>query len=87
LEVRPFRFRDGIPHPCAKVPMIRVPATSVRLRTKPQVHVLGDYLLLWIGGPAGEDYSVCKVFLIAWKEGVVTLVSTTKILASVIHND
>jgi hypothetical protein len=78
LEVHPFRFRDGMRHPCAKVPVISVPAAGASAHSKPQAQVLGDYLLLWIGGPATEGDAVSKVFLIAWKEGTITLVSITK---------
>ena len=39
-----------------------------------QAQVLGDYLLLWIGH--GEvDYSLSKLYLVAWKQGSITLVS------------
>jgi hypothetical protein len=42
-----------------------------------QAEVLGDYLLLWTG-PAGYepgDFSLSRLYLIAWKQGSVTLVS------------
>jgi hypothetical protein len=39
-----------------------------------QAQVLGDYLLLWIG-PGQVDYSLSKLYLVAWKTGSITLVS------------
>ena len=72
--LRRLRFRDGTPHPCAKVPAMRlcVKGAGVFYLTKAQV--LGDYLLLWIG-PGQVDYSVTMLYLIAWKTGSITLVS------------
>jgi hypothetical protein len=32
------------------------------------------------------QYSMCKVYMIAWKEGAITLVRTIKVLAFIIHN-
>jgi hypothetical protein len=46
--------------------MIRIPATGAPTLNKPAVQVLGDYLLLWIGGPAVGGYSAHKVYLIPW---------------------
>jgi len=82
LEVRPLRFRDGTPHPCAEVPTIRVSAAGVSAHNMAQTQVLGDYLLLWIGGPGEEDYSLCKLYLVAWKCGTVALVSTSYLTPS-----
>jgi len=48
--------------------------------TQAQVH--GDYLLLWIG-PGQTDYSLSKLYLIAWKTGLITLVSLFISLLSV----
>ena len=76
VEVRPLRFKDGTPHPCAEVPTIRLSATGASAHNMAQTQVLGDYLLLWIGGPHEEDYSLCKLYLVAWKRGSVTLVSS-----------
>src|SRR6267142_1552929 len=76
LEVRPLRFGDGMPHPCAEVPTIRLSATGASAHNMAQTQLLGDYLLLWIGGPHEEDYSLCKLYLIAWKRGSVMLVSS-----------
>jgi hypothetical protein len=45
-----------------------------------KTQVLGDYLLLWVG-PAGrrlgplKDCSLNRLYLIAWKQGSITLVS------------
>jgi hypothetical protein len=76
MEVRPLQFRDGTSHPCAEVPTIclRVPGASAH--NMAQTQVLGDYLLLWIGGPSEEDFSLCKLYLIAWKRGQVTQVES-----------
>jgi hypothetical protein len=63
-------------HPCAEVPTIRLSATGASAHNMAQTQLLGDYLLLWIGGPHEDDYSLCKLFLIAWKRGSVTLVSS-----------
>jgi hypothetical protein len=74
LVVRPLRFRDGTPHPCAKVPTIRFNVTGAPLFYATQAQVLGDYLLFWFETGHG-DYSVNNLYLIAWKEGSITLVS------------
>jgi hypothetical protein len=77
LAVRPLRFRDGTPHPCAKVPTMRIRVPSASRFYLTQAEVLGDYLLLWTG-PAvhdREDFSLSRLYLIAWKQGSVTLVS------------
>jgi hypothetical protein len=73
LAVRPLRFRDGTPHPCAKVPTMRFGVTRTSVFTVPHVQVLGDYILLWIGPGWGGCPS--KLYLIAWKQGSITLVS------------
>ena len=39
-----------------------------------EAQVLGDYMLLWLG-PGQVDYSLTKLYLIAWKTGSITLVS------------
>ena len=39
-----------------------------------QAQILGDHLLLWIG-PGQADYSLSKLYLVAWKTGSITLVS------------
>jgi hypothetical protein len=74
LAVRPLRFRDGTPHPCAKVPTMRFSVMSAPMAYMMQAQVLGDYLLLWFG-PGDDNYSVSKLYLIAWKQGSITLVS------------
>jgi len=76
MEVRPLRFRDGTSHPCAEVPTIGLTVPGASAHNMAQTQVLGDYLLLWIGGPSEEDYSLCKLYLIAWKRGEVTQVSS-----------
>lgn len=81
MEVRPLRFRDGTSHPCAEVPTIGLTVPGASAHNMAQTQVLGDYLLLWIGGPSEEDYSLCKLYLIAWKRGEVTQVSH-----SIIHH-
>jgi len=73
LVVRPLRFRDGTPHPCANVPTMRFSVTGASVFHQTHVQVLGDYLLLWIG--PGGDYGLTKLYLIAWKQGSITLVS------------
>jgi hypothetical protein len=65
-----------MPHPCAEVPTIRLSASGASAHNMAQTQLLGDYLLLWIGGPHEEDYSLCKLYLIAWKRGSVMLVSS-----------
>jgi len=72
LALRPLRFRDGTPHPCAKVPAIRLSVTGATVFHWTQAQVLGDYLLLWIG-PGRVDYSLSKLYLVAWKTGSITL--------------
>ena len=74
LAVRPLRFLDGTPHPCAKVPTIRFSLTSASAVCISQAQVLGDYILLWVW-PGEDDYSLSKLYLIAWKHGSITLVS------------
>ena len=75
--MRPLRFRDGTPHPCAKVPTMRFSVTSESFYMM-QAQVLGDYLLLWFGSgdETDEHHSVRKLYLIAWKQGSITLVSS-----------
>jgi hypothetical protein len=80
LAVRPLRFLDGTPHPCAKVPTMRFSVTDASELYMTKTQVLGDYLLLWVG-PAGcglgplEGRSLSRLYLIAWKQGSITLVS------------
>jgi hypothetical protein len=47
-----------------------------------QAQVLGDYLLLWIW-PAGNGLGDClgRIYLIAWKQGSITLVSIYYLLS------
>jgi hypothetical protein len=40
-----------------------------------QAQVLGDYLLLCIGPASQGDHSLSALYLIAWKQGSITLVS------------
>jgi len=75
MQVRPLRFRDGTPHPCAKVQTICFSVSGASAHNLAQAQVLGDYLLVWIGGPSEDDFSLCKLYVIAWKQGSVTLVS------------
>jgi hypothetical protein len=72
--VRPLRFRDGTPHPCANVPTMRFDVTGAPLFYTMQAQVLGDYLLLWFETGHG-DHSLNKLYLVAWKRGSITLVS------------
>lgn len=65
-----------MPHPCAEVPTIRLSAPGASAHNMAQTQLLGDYLLLWIGGPHEGDFSLCKLYLIAWKRGSVMLVSS-----------
>jgi hypothetical protein len=74
LVLRPLRFRDGTPHPCAKVPAMRLCVEGATVFHWTQAQVLGDYLLLWVG-PGQVDYSLSKLYLVAWKTGSITLVS------------
>jgi hypothetical protein len=73
LVLRPLRFRDGTPHPCARVPAMRLSVQGATVFHWTQAQVLGDYLLLWIG-PGRADYSLSKLYLVAWKTGSITLV-------------
>ena len=75
MQVRPLRFRDGTSHPCAEVPTICLTVPDASAHNIAQTQVLGDYILLWIGGPGEDDYSLCKLYLIAWKRASITLVS------------
>jgi hypothetical protein len=73
LAVRPLRFLDGTPHPCAKVPTMRFSVTGISVLHTTRVQSLGDYLLLWFG--RGRMVGVSELYLIAWKQGSITLVS------------
>jgi hypothetical protein len=56
---------------------MRFSETGASLASVTQAQVLGDYLLLWIG-PVGQrlgDFSLSRLYLIAWKQGSITLVS------------
>ena len=81
LVLRPLRFRDGTPHPCAKVPAMRLCVEGATVFHWTQAQVLGDYLLLWIG-PGQADYSLNKLYLVAWKTGSITLVSFFHFISS-----
>jgi hypothetical protein len=73
--VRPLRFLDGTPHPCAKVQTMRfsVNVKGISILHTTRVQLLGDYLLLWFG--RGTNFGVSKLYLIAWKQGPIILVS------------
>ena len=86
MEVRPLRFRDGTSHPCAEVPTIGLTVPGASAHNMAQTQVLGDYLLLWIGGPSEEDYSLCKLYLIAWKRGEVTQVSNIQSIHHLLYS-
>ncbi|KAF8502729.1 hypothetical protein F5888DRAFT_1800270 [Russula emetica] len=73
LTVRPLRFRDGTPHPCAIVPTMRFSVTRTSAFQMTRAQVLGDYLLLWIAGASERRHSVAKLYVIAWKQGSITL--------------
>jgi hypothetical protein len=73
MVVRPLRFQDGTLHPHALVPTIRFTVTGVSAFGMTRAQVLGDYLLLWIPGKRAD--SVAKLYMIAWKQGSITLVS------------
>ena len=64
-----------MPHPHALVPKIRFPVMGVSTFHMKGAQVLGDYLLLWIGGESVE-YSMARLYAIAWKQGSITLVSS-----------
>jgi hypothetical protein len=53
---------------------MRLSVTGATVFHWTQAQVLGDYLLLWIG-PGRVDYSLSKLYLVAWKTGLITLVS------------
>src|SRR6267154_5337568 len=86
LVLRPLRFRDGTPHPCAKVPAMRLCVKGATVFRWTQAQVLGDYLLLFIG-PGQIDYSLSMLYLVAWKTGSITLVSFFHLLIAVINYD
>jgi hypothetical protein len=73
LVLRPLRFRDGTPHPCAKVPAMRFRVVTRWALYKTRVQLLCDYLLLSIG--CDVDHSLSGLYLIAWKQGAIILVS------------
>jgi hypothetical protein len=73
MVVRPLRFRDGTPHPCAKVPRMQFGVTGISMFLMTYVQVFGDYLLLW--NRSGGGHGPTKLYLISWKQGSVTLVS------------
>jgi len=75
LTIRPLRFRDGTPHPYAMVSTMRLSVTGTSASQMTQAQVLGDYLLLWIAGASERRHSVAKIYVIAWKQGSITLVS------------
>jgi hypothetical protein len=85
LAVRPLRFRDGTPHPYAMVPTMQFSVTGTSASQMTRAQVLGDHLLLWI--PAASErlgllrrHSVVKLYVIAWKQGSITLVSSVFII-------
>ena len=51
-----------------------VTGTSASQTTRAQV--LGDYLLPYIAGASERQHSVAKLYVIAWKQSSVTLVSS-----------
>ena len=70
FAVRPLRFQDGTLHPDALVPTIRFTVTGASAFGMMRAHVLGNNLLLLIPG------NVAKLYMITWKQGSITLVST-----------
>ena len=76
FAVRPLRFQDGTLHPDALVPTIRFTVTGVSAFKRAWAQVLGDYLLLWIAGARARANSAAKLYMIAWKQGSITLVSS-----------
>ena len=64
VEVHLLRFRDGIPHPSARVPIIRFPIAHASVSDAVRVRILGDYLLLWICRMLYEDNAVRMLHLI-----------------------
>ena len=74
MVVRPLRFQDGTLHPHALVPMIRFTVTGTSAFGMTRALVLGDYLLLWVSGT--RPNSVAKLYMITWKQGSITLVSS-----------
>jgi hypothetical protein len=52
------------------MPTMRFSATHVPVFSAAHAQVIGDYLLVWFG-----YFGVSKLYLIAWKQGSITLVS------------
>jgi len=76
MQVRPLRFRDGTPQPVRQgAGPICFSVSGASAHNLAQAQVLGDYSWSGFGGPSEDDFSLCKLYVIAWKQGSVTLVS------------
>ena len=78
MVVRPLRFQDGTLHPHALVPTIRFTVTGTSAFGMTRALVLGDYLLLWI--PGTRPGGIAKLYMVAWKQGSITLVSSVFVI-------
>jgi hypothetical protein len=65
-------FSTGAPHPLSSKPTVRLPSNTVVDVAYAEAEILGDYVLTTV--MSGRD--VCCFYLVSWKSGVVTLVSS-----------
>jgi hypothetical protein len=58
--------------------------TSISVLYTTHARVLGDYLLLCVGFGPSLGLNLSKLYLIAWKQGSITLVSIDYLLVVVV---
>lgn len=66
-------FTTGTPHPLSSKPTVRLPSNTVVDVAYAEAEVLGDYVITTV--MSGRD--VCCFYIVSWKSGAVTLVSTS----------
>jgi hypothetical protein len=71
-----LQFSTGELHPLASQPKLEVSVSGSTAPNLSGTTVIGDYILYRTGSPpaANVHYSICAIYLIAWKEGWVTQV-------------
>jgi hypothetical protein len=69
-------FNTGEPHPLASRLKLEVTVSRAAARNLSEAMVIGDYILYWVGAPTVsvtyEKTTLCKIYLVAWKEGWVS---------------
>jgi hypothetical protein len=72
LKLTSLDFTKGTPHPLSSKPTVQLPSNTVVDVAYAEAEILGDYVLTTV--MSGRD--VCCFYLVSWKSGAVTLVSS-----------